>query len=458
MANDSSLSTGLILAAAGSGITAVRGASSELVTILVAEGTGTRNRVAGSLQTLPAITGEGWVSAPVPILLPAATGGTAMAGRLGESSGFMLAMQVTAGSGHTASPASSVQMLALLQAQGTGQIQRRGGSSQALMPMLADGAASTGRLAGSSLMLALMEADSSGSTASATAGQSLQAAKLLTLGEGTATTGRSGASVQTLALLLADSVGGAGLLGGSSAMLPVFEAAGDGQLSRTGLSVLTLPGMQGQGAGGAGSMGASALVLSMWQGAGTGMGSGLASSILVLPAWIATGEASGNAPVLGGLSTAQGKSYAVHSESFAQSRDTGATFNSYARLGMVLLAASDEGLFMLGAADDQGMPIEALLKFPLQDAEGAQLRRVASMVVGYRADGDLRLTMQTDDGEASEYVLESVGGTACHPNRVKVGKGDKGRYWTGTLENIDGADFAIDKIDMDWQVLSRRLS
>jgi hypothetical protein len=52
--------------------------------------------------------------------------------------------------------------------------------------------------------------------------------------------------------------------------------------------------------------------------------------------------------------------------------------------------------------------------------------------------------------------MESVGGLECHPNRVKIGKGLKGRYWTMTLENVDGCNFATDKVDIDWWNLSRR--
>ena len=42
--------------------------------------------------------------------------------------------------------------------------------------------------------------------------------------------------------------------------------------------------------------------------------------------------------------------------------------------------------------------------------------------------------------------------------QVKIGKGLKGRYWQASFENLGGADFSLDTIDVDWEVQSRRVA
>ena len=249
-----------------------------------------------------------------------------------------------------------------------------------------------------------------------------------------------------------------GGLAGSVQTLPVWQALGTGTAQRLVTSVLTLPAWTGDGSAGRATAGVSELVLPGWTGPATGA-SLAGASIVVLPAWLALGlgETEDLTLPAAGAAARDGVSYAMHSQTFALVQDSNNRFNSYARLGEVILAANDDGLFVLGAAaTDNGTAIDARLVYPLPD-EAAALKRCAALVVGYRADGDLRLTVQVDGGDSHEYVLEAVGSAACHPNRVKVGRGLKGRYWQHTLENIGGAGFALDALHVDWDELTRRV-
>ena len=253
--------------------------------------------------------------------------------------------------------------------------------------------------------------------------------------------------------------GAGSALGTSTQTLPVWQAFGGGTVHRVGTSILTLPLVTGEGgAAWQSAIGTSALALPMWSGSASGA-SLSGASMLVLPAWIVvgTGTLQDLSPPAAGAFARKGQSFAMHSKTLALVQDSNNAFNSYARLGSVLLAANGDGLFVLGASTDNGSAIASRMSWPLID-EAAEIKRCARMVVGLRSGGDLRLSVQVDGGETYEYVLEGLGRDGAYPNRVKIGKGIKGRYWQAAIENLGGADFSIDTLDVDWEVLSRRVA
>lgn len=350
----------------------------------------------------------------------------------------------------TSAHITSALALPLLAGESFAVVQRLADSSQTLGMIEAAGLGITGRLGVSSASLSILSATAQAETENPDAVASAQALPLLTA-TASAITNRIATSSASLPQIVIDALAHAQTLAASSQALPIWEADGYGLTSRNGVSSLTIPMVEAGASASTAHEAVSVLELPLVQASAAMAGGSLASSILALPVWIAASDAVSDL-----LPTGTSKTYAVHAETFAQARDDGPVFNSVARLGALLIGANDNGLYLLGAYTDDGTEIHALAQFPMQDDDSAALRRVESLVVGYRADGDLRLTVETDNADPQEYVLESVGGTECHPARVKVGKGMKGRYWTMTLENVDGADFATDKLDIDWQTLSRR--
>ena len=404
---------------------------------------------ATSEHDLPAIGGEAFVE-PIHLLPMVVASSEAASGRIAVSVLEFLPLGGEATAATSPLIFSDLDIPALT-GSADALSQRIVESAQALELMAADGQIITGRMAASDLSLPVLSGSAQAVAENPGAVASTQALPLAT-GDGAAITGRIGSSTQTLAQFIADGIVYAQRVAASQQALPIWEADASAITGRMGTSSLTIPTMGASGSVGAAREAVSVLELPMIVAGQAQAGGNLATSILVLPAWIATGEAVSD------LSTTEvlNKTFAVNMDTFAQSRDEGMAFNSYAKLGALFIGANENGLYLLGAYTDDGTAIHALATFPTQDEESAALRRVESMVVGYRADGDLRLTVNTDDGDPSEYIMESVGGPECHPNRVKIGKGMKGRYWNMTLENVDGADFALDKVDIDWWTLSRR--
>ena len=401
-----------------------------------------------SALTLPLVDGFAFVE-PIQTLPLIEAHGVAHAGETATSA-QILALPVGVAQAATSAHITSAQILPALAGESFAVVQRLAASVQGMGLVEVDGSAITGRLGASTGQIpgfdgvAQAQTENPGAVVSALSLSALEAT-------GTAITSRLAQSSAALPWFVAQAIAHAQTLAASGQTLPVWEADGYALASRNGVSTLTLPLVQAGANATTAHDAVSVLELPGIQAGQAQAGGALASSMLVLPVWMALGEAFTDVQTAG-----ERKTYAVHAETFAQSRDEGVSFNSVARLGALLIGANENGLYLLGAYTDDGAPIHALAKFPAEDEAGAYLRRVESMVAGYRADGELRLTVETDDGDPQEYIMESLGGQECHPARVKIGKGMKGRYWRMTLENADGASFAIDKLDIDWLNLSRR--
>lgn len=132
-------------------------------------------------------------------------------------------------------------------------------------------------------------------------------------------------------------------------------------------------------------------------------------------------------------------------------------FNSLCSFNGVVMAASSNGVVALTGADDNGTAIAASLTVGVSDLGGAQLKRVLAGYAGYRADGDLQLTLITDDATEYTYTLAPRQATAIHPTRVVFGRGVASRYWQWRLANVAGADFKLDDLSFDVDPQARRV-
>jgi hypothetical protein len=183
---------------------------------------------------------------------------------------------------------------------------------------------------------------------------------------------------------------------------------------------------------------------------------------LDLPIWLATGLSvaapSAPAPAPTPESASPGfTTVCVNTRLQALTFADGWQFNSFAVLGDVILAATGDGLFVLGGDTDNGAAINAGFSTGLHDGDSAQQKRTTGLLVGYRTNGDLRLAVVADEHEDEHYILESDGHATLHNARVKIGRGMKGRHWQLVIDNIEGDDFEVSTMTLDQQTLGRRL-
>jgi hypothetical protein len=136
----------------------------------------------------------------------------------------------------------------------------------------------------------------------------------------------------------------------------------------------------------------------------------------------------------------------------------GVAFNSFANFNGVTLAASADGIVALTGADDLGVPIAAYVLSGESDFNTEQFKRVITGYAGYRADGDLELTLITDEHHEFIYRLAARQGSGTiHASRVKFGRGVEGKYWQWRMANVDGGDFTLDSLTLNAQELGRRV-
>lgn len=154
--------------------------------------------------------------------------------------------------------------------------------------------------------------------------------------------------------------------------------------------------------------------------------------------------------------------WSMNTDSKAASRYTNYPFNSFMRIGDRYYGATDAGLYRLGGADDAGEPINAALRLGMSSLGTRVLKRIASGYLGYTSSGDLRLKVIVADSttgarEAHVYRLYATGAGSAREGRIKVGKGLKSVYYDFQVENVDGADFELDVIEILPIYLERRI-
>ena len=131
-------------------------------------------------------------------------------------------------------------------------------------------------------------------------------------------------------------------------------------------------------------------------------------------------------------------------------------YNSFAEFNGVTLAASPSGLFALSGATDNGAIISASIRLGKLDFDIQQLKTVDIIYAGYTSTDDLLLTVKADDGTEYNYTLEARE-AGRHSSRVKLGKGIRGRYLQFGVDNVNGADFRLDTLEMVERVLGRKV-
>lgn len=133
-------------------------------------------------------------------------------------------------------------------------------------------------------------------------------------------------------------------------------------------------------------------------------------------------------------------------------------FNSFTEFNGVFLGASSSGIYALTGDLDEAAVIAATAKIGLTDFGDDHLKRVESINAGYRTDGSLTLTVTADEGTSYSYTLTRRQTDKLHNSRAKVGKGMKGRYWTAQIDNVSGADFELDDLQLVANAIKRKLA
>jgi hypothetical protein len=125
-------------------------------------------------------------------------------------------------------------------------------------------------------------------------------------------------------------------------------------------------------------------------------------------------------------------------------------FNSMTKFGDVYLGANSSGLFALDSGDlDATDDIEAFFELVTSDWGVPNQKRIRKMHISYETNGDLMLTVKDDDGNQRNYMIDPIHlANKQHTVEVPIGRDGKGAYWMIRIDNVNGSDFSIDRIQV----------
>lgn len=125
--------------------------------------------------------------------------------------------------------------------------------------------------------------------------------------------------------------------------------------------------------------------------------------------------------------------------------------------GVVYGASKTGGIYTIGGDDDAGVDIDASIVLGETDFGSSEHKSIPDLYLEMRCDGEMEVLSSFDEVAPTTYTVDAPLTDKMEMVRVKMGRGDKGGQWQGTIRNKDGADFNIQSIGMLVEVLSRRL-
>ncbi len=145
--------------------------------------------------------------------------------------------------------------------------------------------------------------------------------------------------------------------------------------------------------------------------------------------------------------------WAINTRSGGVTEYSNYAFNSFAQMGNVYFAASEDGLYELTGDDDAGTDIIADIKSGLFQFGGAHLASLKGVYLATRGGGQFVLKIQTGDGK--EYVYDVLSND-MQTTKIQIGKGLRSRYFAYELVST-GQDFDLESLEFIPLVAARRI-
>ena len=136
----------------------------------------------------------------------------------------------------------------------------------------------------------------------------------------------------------------------------------------------------------------------------------------------------------------------------------GYDFDSMVLAGNKPIAIDENGVYEVLTGDtDNGVNIDAHLDLPETNLKTSYNKRLRSLFLGCRADGDLFISISDDEENEKTYQVSPTKVGKQHTSKVNCGrKWHKGCYYSIRIGNIGGAYFDIDYMQILPIMLPRR--
>ena len=126
------------------------------------------------------------------------------------------------------------------------------------------------------------------------------------------------------------------------------------------------------------------------------------------------------------------------------------TYDSFCKFGERYLGANENGVFILDVADKDGTTdISAWFKLLMTNFGFKGTKRIRFLNIAGESDGTYQVTPVADEvaGNAVEVIPENRS-NRINTVKVPIGRYLRGRNWSLIVENLEGADFSIDSINV----------
>ena len=153
----------------------------------------------------------------------------------------------------------------------------------------------------------------------------------------------------------------------------------------------------------------------------------------------------------------QSNSYALvmNTENEALSEYVNYQFNSFAFFNGSYLGANKNGIFELVGDDDDGLPINAVVKTALLDNNVPNQKRPIGVYLGINTNGEMEVFINNERFIETECEAVPTNRKGLGTLKFKAARGMRGRYWSVIIKNEDGSDFALDHIGVNLSLLTR---
>jgi hypothetical protein len=231
--------------------------------------------------------------------------------------------------------------------------------------------------------------------------------------------------------------------------LPLLQLQAIGRSDSALAASITLNPLQLAASAVNGSVSSAALTVPLYAIAATGYGEAIGNATLLLPAFsVRAFTVRLTRPVTAAI--------VLNTRLKGVVRYDGLAANSFASFAGLTLAATPDGIVALMGDTDLGFPIEASVVSGTSDLGVPQRKRIEAGYVGYRAGGEMEMTLITDEHHEYTYRLAPRQiPNAVHSTRVKFGRGVDGNFWQWKLANLRGGAFDLASMQLNVIPLAR---
>lgn len=150
--------------------------------------------------------------------------------------------------------------------------------------------------------------------------------------------------------------------------------------------------------------------------------------------------------------------WAFNFDTVAPSRYTDLPANSITTFAGKTYIANAGGVYALDAGDDMGRPVNAHFTLPKYDFNRSEEKKVPTVYMSATTGAKFRLRVNVNKLSPLYYAFNEARAKAgaVRGMRATTGKGLQGRFWQFRFENINGADFETDSVELNPEILSRR--